>query len=150
VALKVHPDVLQESIVQISQSVITSLTRRTDLAKRSPIPGCIKARGSDEDAINFCCRKAKRDAETLSSKASELASVYEKALEVRDAMKAGQMTKLEAREAFPMPGCIKARADDEDAFNICCRKAKRDAEAGAAAAAEAYTEYSANMKLALA
>ena len=81
--------------------------------------------------------KLKRDAETASDEAKDKAALFEKAMEVR--------TKLNAREAFPAPGCIKAREKAgmaaEDAVNICCLKLKRDAEAAATAAAGAHTEY---------
>lgn len=114
------------------------------LSARSPVPGCIKARGSDEDALNICCRKAKRDAEAAGTEANELAQRLEKALQLRDEVAAGKLSALEAREAFPVPGCIK-RSSDEDAMNVCCRKLKRDAEKAAENAAEAYSSYTETM-----
>ena len=99
-----------------------------------PVPGCIKGRGTDEDAVNVCCLKLKRDAETSAHVAGASSAAYERAMAVRE-----KLGDLVAREAIP--GCIKERGTDEDAVNICCLKLKRDAEASAHAAASAFASY---------
>ena len=104
----------------------------------APIPGCIKERGTEEDALNICCLKLKRDAEIAADTAANKSKLYEKAMAVRE-----RLGDLVARDALPeaLPGCIKGRESNEDALNICCLKRKRDAEAAATAAAAAYSDY---------
>ncbi|MCJ1409485.1 hypothetical protein MMC19_003566 [Ptychographa xylographoides] len=101
------------------------------------VPGCIKERGTaGEDDVNICCLKVKRDAEVAAATAATNTALYEKAMTVRE-----KLGDLIARDAIP--GCIKARGTpDEDAVNICCLKLKRDAEASASAAANAFAAYS--------
>ena len=107
-------------------------------AAPEPVPGCIKQRGTDEDALNICCLKLKRDAEVAADNSADSTRRYEKAMAVRE-----RLGDLVARDALPeaLPGCIKERGTDEDALNICCLKLKREAEAAASAAADAYSSY---------
>ena len=100
------------------------------------LPGCIKERGTDEDAVNVCCLKLKRDAEAAADTSVNHSALYEKAVAVKNNLKQGGII---AREA--LPGCIKERGTDEDAVNVCCLKLKRDAEAAAVAAASTYASY---------
>lgn len=81
----------------------------------------------------------KRDAEVSADDASAKSKAFEKAMAVRE-----KLGSLIARDAFP--GCIKERGTDEDAVNNCCLKLKRDAEAAATDAANAYSSYAQMLK----
>ena len=106
----------------------------------APVPGCIKGRvNPTEDDVNICCLKLKRDAENAAEDAADRSKLYEKAMAVRE-----KLGDLVARDALPeaLPGCQQKRTElSEDAVNICCLKLKREAEAAANAAADAYSSY---------
>ena len=101
-------------------------------------PGCIKERGEENEAdFNFCCLKLKHDAELAAQSATVQAVMYERAVNVRKKI---QQRGIVAREV--LPGYIQERNDDdEDDVNFFYLKLKRDAEAAASVAADAYTSY---------